>query len=167
MANTVIPSYRVLLKSTEIASLIEVLTYHRSQFGLPDEAITGLAKLKVQHSKIENGVKVADYVPTGTKRVGVSLESLGGLSDQDNNIARNLTASSSNPPTKPAKLPAELTPDMEDELERANQAMLDSLAAEGNNNVVIEERRKHPRIPTPSGDALFAALTDTPISSGD
>lgn len=154
----VIPSFRVLLKSTEIASLIEVLTYHRSQFGLPEEASAALAKLRVQAAKIDAGIKVADYIPTGTTRAKVSLESLGGLSNEENNHTGNTTTNTTVSATQSPRLPADLDADMEAELERLNSEMLASLG--GNDNVILEERRKTPREPLPTGADLYAALTN-------
>lgn len=147
-----IPSYRVLLKSNEIESLIEVLRYHRSQFGLPEEATSALKKLVVFAAKVETGVKAPDYVPTATanRKVELSLDSLGASQDEKNFVHSIGTAHSTSDSMYPAKPSADLTPEQEDEVAAMERKMLSDLAAMGNPNVIMEERRKVSRTPTES-----------------
>lgn len=148
----VIPSYRVLLKATEIAALVDVLSVHKAKYGMSSEATDALKKLIVFNAKVEAGVKSADYVPTGTKAIAIknlTADDLGGYNDsltEGANVAANLFSSKSSNNTQQSKPSADLTAEEEAFLLAEEKRMLESVAGNGaGSENVIPERRKTPR----------------------
>lgn len=150
--SNIIPSYRVLLKSTEIAALVDVLSVHKAKYGMSQEATDALKKLIVFNAKVEAGVKSADYIPTGTKATAIknlTADDLGGYNDSDTlsaNVAANLFGSNANSNSQPVKPDADLNDNEAALLEKLNAEMLASVQGNGaGSENVIPERRKQPR----------------------
>lgn len=141
--------YRMTIAAEEILHTLEALSSVPPEY-LSTGARSLIKKFHVQAAKIRVGAAIPAYVNTGRTSVApkVSIESLGGEADaqdtQDHFLRDLSTASvtSSNPAPKPS---ADLTPEQEDEVAAMERAMLADLAAMGNPNVVLEDRRKTPR----------------------
>jgi hypothetical protein len=133
------PTHRLTIAESELSAVTELLQAARQE-GLTTQPVNRfLAKLMVLQTKIGMGTKVPDYVKTGAKEARtISLDNLGAT-DADFKM-----------PT-PARSPVSPThlhmaqADLDAELERLNAQMLEEQALAGNKNVVLEERRKHPR----------------------
>lgn len=150
--------WRPTLSSDAIFELVDLLETTKRTTGLSRELQAVLRKLDSLAYDIGRGNRTPAYVATEVRKTtAISLEYLGGT-NEENNITGNTTSNSVslNPPA--TKLPADLDADMEAELERLNNEMLASLQGEGNDNVILEERRKTPRDVSPTGADLFAAL---------
>lgn len=135
--------HRTTISESEILGVIETL--HHAQVngeGINPDSISFLKKLRMLAFKINLGVATPAYIATGIKKQSlVSLESLGASAEEK--LEAIATAFSTG--SKKGTLPAELSESDEAELERLNAAMLEELAAEGNTNVVLEERRSEVR----------------------
>lgn len=152
--------WRPTMSSDVVFELVDLLEATKRTTGLSLALQGFLKKLDSLAYDIGRGNRKPAYVATEVRKTNaISLESLGGLSSDIDSSNRTNPANFPTPIAKQPKLSADLDADMEAELERLNNEMLAGL--EGNTNVILEERRKTPRIPTPTGDALFAALTDT------
>lgn len=87
-----IANHRLTIKEPHIPALIEVLEYHRTQFGLESDVGEVLKSLRKLQFNIQEGNKQPDYVaaPAGSKKT-VTLESLGGM-DSDTNSTESFNS---------------------------------------------------------------------------
>lgn len=132
--------YRPTISSDEVFALLDTLDRIKIEAGLNPILIPFHKKLDSLAYDIGKGNRNPAYVATGVSRKpALTLESLGATTEERQKV---------------------VTEDDLDELERLNAEMLAGLAAEGNSNVVLEERRKVPRteVEPSNDDALFKSL---------
>lgn len=122
-------THRVGLTENEILELIEELTDMKNSGGLSMILRSAYVKLMDKYNKIDNGTVRADYVPNGRKRESkINMDALGVPAEEQKRYNNS----------------AELSDEQGDELERLERAMLEELAAAGNKNVILEDRRTVP-----------------------
>lgn len=122
------PTHRVGLTEAEILELLTWLQDMKVTNGLSRLLASANLKLNNVYEKANIGNKLPDYVPTG-KRLGsaINMDSLGVTEAERKQV-----------------FGAELSDEQGDELERLERAMLEELAAAGNKNVILEDRRTVP-----------------------
>lgn len=130
------PTHRIVISESELNEVTEALTTVPSTKSIR----SFYAKLKVLAAKIDAGVKTPDYIKSNIRETTkISLE--------------NLTASDSEAPKKISPTTVSMSEDeMFAELERQEKEMLAQMAAEGNKNVILHERRASPRDTGNTGD---------------
>lgn len=144
MSNAVI--YRMTISSEDILGTLEALSTV-SPAHMPTGARSLQKKFQLQAAKINIGAATPAYVTTGhTRKQELTVESLGGSrEDEADHTLRSLatipvaTSSAGNKPSE------NLNESEEEELARLEREMLAELSAQGNENVITEERRKVPR----------------------
>jgi hypothetical protein len=142
--------WRPTMSTDVVFELVDLLEQTKRTVGLSTNLRTFLSKLDSLAYDIGKGNRSPAYVATGTRTTtAISIESLGGGSQdeaaaQDHTLRDLSTASVTSSSTAP-KPSADLTPEQEDEVAAMERAMLADLAAIGNPNVVLEDRRKTPR----------------------
>lgn len=148
--------YRLTFTSDEIMGLLEAVTDPTIFAAFGADARSLVTKFRMQSFKINMGAATPAYVTTGTKRQAISLESLGAesqLYEVDNPI-RNLASATVTANLKSTNNSGELSEAELDEVAAMERAMLADLAAMGNPNVIMEERRKVPRIAESGTDSF-------------
>lgn len=157
MSNAVI--YRMTISSEDILGTLEALSTV-SPAHMPTGARSLQKKFQLQAAKINIGAATPAYVTTGhPKKQELTIESLGGSSDEADHTLRSLatipvtTSSTGNKPSE------NLNESEEEELARLEREMLAELSAQGNENVVLEDRRKAPRTtPEPNTNISISDL---------
>lgn len=119
--------HRITITESEILGVIETL--HHAQINGESsnaDSLSFLKKLQLRAYEMHLGTVTPAYVATGRiTKPAVSLDSLGA--------------------TPQERIAAELSTAEEDELDRLDRQMREELAASGNSNVVLEERRTSDR----------------------
>lgn len=142
--------FRPVITTDEILGTLEALSSVPAN-QMPSGARSLVNKFRMQAFKIDAGIAKPAYVNTGTKKQGISLESLGASEDEfigthnpDRITPDMLSASNSNSGTKPS---AELDDEESRLLEELDRQMREELATNGagSQNVILEDRRKVPR----------------------
>lgn len=128
-------THRVGLTENEILELIEELTDMKNSGGLSMILRSAYVKLMDKYNKIDNGTVRADYVPNGRKRESkINMDSLG-ITEEDKQTSGLGKFNN----------PAELSDDVWAQVERDERKMLEELAAAGNKNIILAERREEDR----------------------
>lgn len=144
--------FRPTITDAQMIETVGVLQHYKAVYGLPKHALEILVKFEKDLIGISHGVKPVAYVVSGMREATkISVENLSATSDDE--VVRS---------------PTHVTmaeDDLDAELERLNKAMLAELAAEGNQNVVLEDRRATPRTAQADGESsidaeLFKTLGD-------
>jgi hypothetical protein len=150
--------HRTTISESEILGVIETL--HHAQIngeGINPDSLSFLKKLRMLAFKINLGVASPAYIATGSRKQSfaslVSLEALGASAEEKLDAAIAGTIGKYNNS-------AELSAEQEDELSRLEREMLEGLVAEGNTNVILEERRSEVRSIEEKAidEALFKSL---------
>jgi hypothetical protein len=138
--------WRPTMSSDVVFELVDLLEQTKRTTGLSTTLRQFLSKLDSLAYDIGKGNRTPAYVATGVRTANaISLESLGGTQDEADHTLRNLATATVTFPSVPAKPSENLNSSEEEELARLEREMLASLQEQGNENVILEERRKVPR----------------------